>query len=348
MLVSPHTGIDKLGLFTPDFLIKDSQSESFGQDRSIKQGGRVPKRLLTDSNGVDVDAWKLYHNSEKGGGNYTISDRGLLISFNPSKMFHPYKLVGMSGVMQGVETIQKEMQEIGILTNLMESKVCRLDIACQKEMTYPLFQYESAYRLLKGQRIKNQRQYEGGYMFSNNSTQTQFYNKQLELQKDGLDVLENENNLLRGEIRLLKREPVKSQIGIVSLYDLINTDQSFIDDKYKTYLNKRIFSRQYISDQLELDFYGEVEILKELKQTNPRGAWQQYLMESNIEMTLLKFGNISKFGEMLAMAGYKRMQVYRIKAEVSKIMQRKGRNDKKRGEVSTGLLLNEIQEKFAA
>jgi len=118
-------------------------------------------------------------------------------------------------------------------------------------------------------------------MFSNNSTQTQFYNKQLELQKDGLDVLENENNLLRGEIRLLKREPVKSQIGIVSLYDLINTDQSFIDDKYKTYLNKR-------------------------------------------------------------------MQVYRIKAEVSKIMQRKGRNDKKRGEVSTGLLLNEIQEKFAA
>ena len=341
-------GIDKIILTTPEFMVKNLKSGNFGIDTSIKQGGGEPPVLITDLTGNKVEAWKAYHNSNIA--NYTISKDGLLVSFNPSKLFHPYNLVatGTKQYDQSLKKVSDELSNLGISCNFGEMKPCRIDVAAQQEMKYPLFQYQSAFRLLKGQRMKNQREYEGGYLIGNTQNQTMFYDKQKELKYQKMEaIMQGEKNLLRGEIRQLNSKSVGSIFNILTFNDFSKIEPGEIKNIYKSFLNKRIFSRQYISDQLSFDFHSELEILKSYKTSNPKKAWQLYIMETSIDMMLLKHGSIDNFGEFLMMAGYDRTRAYRIKNEVKTLLSKKSKHDLQKGEVTAATLLAELKDKFA-
>lgn len=345
------TGIDKIALTTKDFGVKNLSSDYFGIDTSTKQGGAKPPYLLTDQAGKTVEAWKAYHNSARGIGNYTISDKGLLISFNPSKLFNPYQLISTTdkNYPGAFEMINQEMRQIGISCNLAEMRPCRIDIAAQNEMKFPLHHYADAFRLLKGSRMKNQREYEGGFLFGNTQNQTMFYDKQKELEYQNIGgILQGEKNLLRGEVRQLNAKSVGKLFNISTIADFNSLASSDIDNIYKTFLNKRIFSRQYISDQLQLDFDTELQILREYRKEKPRLAWKLYIMESNLDMILLKHGSIENFGLFLMEAGYERTAAHRIKNEIKKMLSKKANHDTRRGEITTATLLTELQDKFAA
>lgn len=348
--MTPQTGIDKIGLTSRDFCLKDAGNGQFAIDTSIRQGGQVPPPLLRDGTGRQVDAWKMFHNSEKGIATYNINERGLQVVFNPSKLFHSYHLTSTGNKLnEAIKIVGDEMRSIGIYCELEGMHPSRVDIAGQAEMTLPLFQYEPAYRLLQGKRMKQQRQYEGGFLISNTQTQTIFYDKQKELQYNSkAKIILPETNLLRCEVRQLKNRSVAKVLNIGTLADLQQLSPIQVENIYKSYLNKRIFARQFVSDQLEIDFYSEVEILKSYKQRHSRSAWQYYLMEINLDALLLKFGSLDNFGGLLSEAGYSREQVFRIKNHVRGLLKTKSVNDNKRGEVTTSNLLAELQEKFAA
>lgn len=349
--MKPQTGIDKIALSTQNFSIRDAKNKDFAIDCAIKQGGKNPPPLLIDSTGFQVEAWKMYHNSEKGIANYSINERGLQVIFNPSKLFHSYHLTSTgTRLNDAIKTVEKEMQSIGISCNIAEMHPTRIDVAAQSEMHFPLFQYEPAFRLLKGQRMKQQRQYEGGYSFGNTQTQTMFYDKLKELQYNNPKnrIILPENNLLRCEVRQLKNKSVAQVFNIGKLSEFIQLGPTDIENVYKSFLNKRIFARQFVSDQYELDFNSELEILKSYKKQHSRDAWKLYLMEINLDALLLKFGNIDNFGTFCMEAGYSRENVFRIKNNIRSLLQRKSVNDTKRGEVTTSTLLTELQEKFAA
>lgn len=348
--MSTFLGIDKLQLTTPDFRVKSLTSPIFSVDTGTKQGRRpdeVPY-LLTDDTGNQVKAWKAWHNGDLTGAAYTVSDKGLLVSFNPCKMNHPYQLTGLAdaGYLRSLKAIESEMKEIGILANLSDMKLCRVDLARQVQMIHPLQQYQSAFRLLKLSRAKG-REYDGGYLFANKSNQTIFYDKIKEMEYNKLaGLMAGETNLLRGETRQLNTDAVASVFKLNRLNEFNQLAPDDLANTYKSFLNKRIFSRQYLPDQLQIDFNSEVGIMEQYKQS--RGGWLHYLTDMGLDITLMKFGSIDNFASLCADAGYSRMTTHRIKGRLQDMLSRKAYYDNHRGEVTTASLLYELQDKFAA
>jgi hypothetical protein len=346
------TGIDKLILTSPEYLVKEVNSAIFGIDTSTKQGateGELPF-LLHDGRGREVRAHRIYHNSKDGIGNYTIDSRGLLVQFNPSKIAHPYQLaeVGSTGYMEALAKVKAEMAEVGLITNLEEMKLSRVDVAKQAEMEHPCYQYEAAFKLMKGRRVK-ERAYEGGYLFANKSNQCMFYDKRAELTYQKMDaVLDGEQNFMRAEVRALKSKPVAAILGVNSLAQLNQLSSTEISGSYNKYITTRIFAQLKTGRQLSFNFNSEVEIMRQHYLQHFRGGWQKYLINEGIDITLMKVGGIDMFGKICSEAGYSRMQVDRIKAELQQMLLQKAQIDKLREVVTPATLIAELHEKFAA
>ena len=344
-------GVDKIHLTTRDFKIKDCKSGKFGIDTSLKQGGKEAPWLMKDEFGHEISAWKAYHNSEKGLGNYTIDHHGLLVSFNPSKIHHPYNLVSVQdkGYKEAITAIKKEMKDIGVTVDLDKMKIVRADLARQNEMSRPVQQYNSAFNLCKMRRAKNQRQYEGGYLFGNTQKQSMFYDKGLQLENNGVGLMYGEKNLMRGEIRLLKDKSFASLFKLDTLDQLNLLSPEEIENHYKSFLNRNLFINQYQADQTCLDFDGEAQRLEWYRTNYGRDALLRYLAEVSLDLFLLKFGSIDTFiNQVVKKSGYRRRQPYEIRNKIAQMISDKARFDDSRGEVSVSVLLAEVQAKFAA
>lgn len=348
-------GIDKLAIYTPDFRINDANNGAFAINRTIKQGqteSMIPY-LFTDKKGNDIIADKVYHNSEVTGANYTISKQGanayMLLSFNPSKMAHPYILsdIESHSFNQSLSRIEKEMESIGISFSLQSSKLARVDMAKQTEMKFKIYQYEDAFKMLKGKRMKG-KAYENGFQFSNKQNACQFYDKVEEMKFNKLEYnLQGEVNLMRGEVRALKSDSIQSIIKVSNLSDILKVGNDGILYAYHNYMNKKIFSKHKEGHQLVIDWGEEVEILKFCMDQNKRKGWMEYLAMDGIETKINQIGGLDKFLQLLKDAGFSKKHPYKILDEVHSILKRKASLDNAKNIVSPSTLLNELMQNFA-
>lgn len=351
-------GIDKLWVNTSDFQVREVNSSIFGIDTTIAQGGREGElpHLLTDGQGREVRANKIYHNPTKEGkgfASYTIGRMregvGLMVQFNPSKIIHPYNLaeVGGKSYKEALSLVQAEMDTIGIQANLSNMSINRLDIAKQAEMDFPCYQYDDAFRLMRGIRAKG-RSYEGGYYFSNKSTQALFYDKRQELQYNKIEnILCGEKNFMRAEIRALKNKSVASIMQVGTLAHLNEMGETDLNTCYNKYINNRIFGRASESVQSVINFDGEVDIMKHYLSMG-RGGWLKYLINEGLDDALLRLGGIDMFGRLLSEAGMERSWVFRTKAKVEQMLKEKAKADKLRDNITPATLIAELRQKFAA
>ncbi len=348
-------GVDKLHLSTKDFKVKEVNSKIFGIDTNTPEGheeGELP-HLLTDGRGREVRAWKIFHNGKKGNslGKYTVNDKGLLVAFNPSKLIHPYQLSELhsKSYRKAIDLIRGELKSIGIIADFDQMKMARTDFAKQSQMSLPCYQYEQAFRLMKGKRVK-ERVYEGGYMFGNKSNQTMFYDKAQEMRYQKLDsILQGEKNFMRGEVRFMKPKCIAGSLKVATLSEFHQLSPADVEGVYKAHLTSRIFSKQNEGQQLLIDFNDEVEIIRQYKNMITRHAWQQYLLDAgSFDMIIAKFGSIEGFGKACEMAGYKRTQVWAIRQSLKDMLYRKAQFDKVRNDITPSTLIAELQERFAA
>ncbi len=344
-------GIDKIHLTTRDFEVKNCHSGDFTIESGVKQGGMEAPWMLKDLAGHDVYAWKMYHNSPKGLGHYNFSPNGLLVTFNPSKIHHPYNLVSIQdeGYKEAISAVKKEMKDIGVDADFDKMKIVRGDIAGQDEMSRPVHQYNAAFNFCKMKRARNQRQYEGGYLFGNSQKQSIFYDKGLELENQGVGLMYGEKHLMRGEIRLLKPKSFASLFKLDTLDQFNLLSPGEIENYYKTFLNRNLFINQYQGEQLCLDLDNEAQRLEWYRSKYGRGGLMRYLAEVSMELFLLKFGSVDTFiNEVVRRAGYSRRQPFQIRRMITEMINDKAAHDSHRGEVSVSVLLAEVQAKFAA
>jgi hypothetical protein len=83
--------------------------------------------------------------------NTTIDPRGIVISLNPSKALHPYHLTNEdSEIRQVWDYVREEMKDAGILIPPdNELKLARLDMAMNRQMTFPVQFYAPLFQSLK-------------------------------------------------------------------------------------------------------------------------------------------------------------------------------------------------------
>jgi hypothetical protein len=295
-----------------------------------------------------VNAWKIYHN---GIGNYSINDFGLKISFNPSKIFHPYKLISTSDKQyhESFKKIHDECKKIGLHFNLESCAVPRIDIARNVEMNHNLIMYESAFKLLKGSRMKNQRFYEGGYLIKSTQNQISFYDKQNELLANGINIEMHEHNLLRGEMRLTSTKSVGKKLNISTIQNFNDFSENEVDEIYKIFLNKMIFPKQFESQQTIIDFNKESEILKECHREYGRNFIDTYFAIRSIDTIILEFGTLENFKSFIADTIHfnSRNTINNIMKKIESKLEFKASIDKQKNQLTAVALVDELQQKFA-
>lgn len=346
-------GIDKLQLQTKDFAVKDAGPALFGYSLSTPQGGGEVPHILTDGNGKAIHANKLFRNTNLA--NYTVNKYGLLVQFNPSARYHPYHLTSTGQRFnETVKDIERDMNQAGIFANLKQMKIVRLDITEQHQMMQPCFQYNAVFRLLKGKRCKNQREYPTGYQIGNNQWQTVGYDKLQKLIDDKqFNLIEGEKNLLRIENKFLKSAAVSTHLKFNTIDVLRDITPNELRQHYTKHLTGKVFNKHLVADQLYMDFENEKQLMKHCIDNTKGGvlAVTTHLVTAagaNIADALLKFGGIEGYRKNILENFYSKRQTYRIIDAISQIISVQAQADATRGLVTVSSLLAELQAKFAA
>lgn len=346
-------GIDKVQLWAPleQVGVKKFSNELFGSNRSTRQGGSELPHLFTDMSGEPVIANSIYHNSEIG--QYSINQKGLLVQFNPSKLCAPsgnnYKLATTGKEFyQSVRTIEHELKQVGIITNLAEMRLCRLDLAKQAEMSNPFPTYVDAFLMLKGKRAKEQRLYPNGYTVGNKSWETIGYDKGQELATKGVLGIA-EKNLMRLENRWLKAETISKVLGLTGLPDLADTSPAELTAMYKHHLNTRYFPKQFDGLQAKLDFDTAVSEMKAVQEMmgNKNGWLKDYLAAQHIDSLISGLGGVEMLRRVLSELAPKQT-VSRWMKDVNHVLAIKAQLDRGASRVTVASLLGEIHHVFAA
>jgi hypothetical protein len=171
---------------------------------------------------------------------------------NPSKIVHPYELLSDASELSRIMcNLENELSNLGVHASLASMNVARIDIAKQAYMPRLVSNYAAAFEhmKLKGSRsAKVMHNLETFGMF-NNSVQACFYDKLKEQNPKGMP-----SNLMRAEMRLMKRPAVKNYAGLQRLHEVIQAGGEGWQFIYDRWMQAKVYASQ--PEQLTFDFAG--------------------------------------------------------------------------------------------
>ena len=283
----PPSGIDKIQATSKGFQVNDITH--FGIVPNYKkQGERDSEQMfLFTCAGQQIYGARAFHNAPKEMGNLSISIdfRGCEIIYNPSKLLGKYsgELATPEEVHQTAGVIEKYLSEIGLSTNLSSYKLTRVDIAKDRLMDDKVFTYHQALNILEGKRMKEQVQYPDGMRLGNSSRQDCFYDKGLEIKPE-----DGSTNLMRGEFRLLKADPVQKVLNISHLSQLKDISAKDLSAIHSNHIAKDLYHAGDVN-QVSFDFMSDVTLLKSFKEQG-RNAFRRWVMICGVEQLVSTYG----------------------------------------------------------
>ena len=339
-------GIDKIQLWSPlnEVSVKDANPSIFGYNRNTRQGSGDLPCLFTDRGGQPVYANSIYHNSSLA--NYSINAKGLQVQFNPSKALHPYHLTGTGKQFSAiVQQVSQEIRGIGIDADIDQMKLVRLDLAKQAEMSNPFANYIDAFRMLKGKRAKEQRQYPSGYIVGNTRWQTIGYDKGEELKQHHHSI--PEKNLMRIESRWIKGQSISAHFHLNTLPALAELSPTDLTKIYTSHLTDKYFPKQYEGDQMVMDFDTVIDQMKAAQNRYGRGWFIRYISAISIDGFIMQLGGMEMVRKALLEVTSKQRASDYVK-EITDLLYFKSKLDAQTDQQTVASLLYEMQERFAA
>ena len=336
-------GVDKVGLHAKGFVVRSLNGWS---KKGGEKVGEDPPVFLRDGDGQPVAGAGFFLNA--GQVNVDLSPKGLLVSFNPSKVLHPYHLltdpaeVGRIG-----DNVQATLQRNGVLVNVNAMQAVRVDLAKQAQLTHPLNAYGQALGHLQGKRMTGH-QYPDGYSFRNTQREHVFYNKARELhEKSGMAI--PESRLGRMEAKWKKGRPLAKDFQFSSFGDLRKADPHYLTAVYREALNRDVFRTDPKAVQLILSFDTEVSILRGYLDAGRGGAYR-YLLDLHTGPHVEALGGWDAFGQLLRDAGMPdrttRHTLQQLRSQAQRAAFINARRD--RAAVNLHTLLEELRHTYAA
>lgn len=330
-----NAGIDKLVLTSKEFIIKDSAI--IGINKNIAQGKKesdLPVLYIDSGNGYkQIQANSIYFNQPEFYSS-SVNKTGIQVVLNPSKILHPYKLASLFEVNEVLQAVEKDLSKNGILLNIDNTVISRIDLAKQKVMDRNNLAYAPAFQFMRGNKMKSV-QFEFGYRWGNNSHENTIYDKSKESKLP-------ESNLLRNEVKFKKTGIVQRRSGIHSIKQLKDSSDDHLTTLYNDYLNEKLFTGAY-SNQLTFDFDNEVQRLKALK-NDGRNAVLKWIASQGINTLITQFGSIDSVFQIMKEAGFTKGAISKEKDKIEDLL----KYSKGIQEISVSTLINELRETFAA
>jgi hypothetical protein len=297
-------GYDKLNFFVPP--------EHF----EVAAGGRakMDRRAVLYSNGTET--FKYTQN-----GIITteiLNDGNLLVSCNPSRLqepnnYHNPKTYLTTNLEQLERTIERELEKVHIYTdNVLNLKICRLDVASQGVSKYPILKYKGALDLLSGKHQKEKRMWETTMLLKNSSFQSTIYDKSAHSRYYKQPI--KDANLLRCEQRAVKTSSVNRYYG-ATLIELLNLPENELKKKYNKILDAKVFHKTL---QLKFDFNTEKEIFDEILAKKPNNALYCYLSMEGVSANIQKMGGLDNLMEFLKL-GLEKKSIKTLKRQMKNL-----------------------------
>ena len=336
-------GVDKVGLHSQAYTVKtlDGWAEKGG-----RKVGEAPPVFLRDGHGNAIPGAGFFLNTPTV--NVDLSPKGLLVSFNPSKIRHPYHLltdpreVGRIG-----DQVQHTLKAHGVLVNVDAMQTIRVDLAKQSQLTHPLNAYGEALSNLKGKRMTGH-QYPDGYSFRNTQREHTFYNKTREVyEKAAMTIAES--RLGRMEAKWKKGRPLAKDFQLSAFGDLRKADPEHLTNVYRDALHRDVFQTDPKAVQTILSFDTEVSILRGYL-SNGRGGAYRYLLDLHTGPHVAALGGWDAFGQLLRDAGMKdrtvRHTLQQLRSQAQRASMVNARRDVTAVNVHT--LIEELKHAYAA
>ena len=188
--------------------------------------------------GASIDSPELKEYGVK-----TIITNGFLninysISKFSSKGKHNFNVVNDEELQQQCKDLQKILESAGVICNLLECEIKRLDIAKDIETQYPFSNYSSIFKQINFSRTFSQ-EYRTSYYVGNNSHGLVIYDKieQSNSKKVELPKKYQGKNLLRCEYRIKSKRKLRELTGTVRFGDIV-ANPNLAESCYLKYLRK--------------------------------------------------------------------------------------------------------------
>ncbi len=184
------------------------------QEFRIESNNRLIKRI--DINQETGEASEKYF-INLDNLNLTIDKKGFRLHFSLPKLyglrdnFYP---LGAGSFRTCIDNLERVLADVGVITNIDRLKILRLDLFKNIQTEKDFYAYADVLRGLQLKRT-HRRDYIDGFLSANTYRELCFYNKVRELsEKSGADYVRevynfNSENIIRGEVRLLKHKEVK-------------------------------------------------------------------------------------------------------------------------------------------
>lgn len=279
-------GIDKLNFYVP-----------FGNYEQSPEGLKLMnKSTITRTDGKETSKYFL----NTGITTEILNDGNLVISCNPSRLQEPkhyhnpktYLTINLEPLER---TLEKELEKSKIyVDNVLNLKICRLDVASQGVSALPMAQYRNAMELMGGKYLKKSMDFGAtGILQKNKSFQSTIYDKSAHAKEMNCPI--KDINLLRCEQRAIKSSSVKNYFA-PTLIELLNLSNKELKIKWNKLLDAKVFHKTY---QLTFDFNTEKQIFNEIFKNHPNNAVLNYFAMEGVTATIQKMGGIDVVMEFL-------------------------------------------------
>ena len=149
--------------------------------------------------------------------------------------------VGEEGSQAVFTSIEKELWQAGIHTELNNAELCRVDTFKNIEPEEPFSTYSPVFGLLKMRRGVD-RAYPEGFLLKNTQQQFCVYDKIAEMQKRKVEVSHFPAQAMRFEHRCMNKDKVQAVFGFTSVKDLFSGGYETVKKQQVSQWKKNLFS----------------------------------------------------------------------------------------------------------
>jgi len=234
---------------------------------------------------------------------------GAFLQFSVPKNYYGsnYYSVGEEGTRAALKKVEGELEQSGVLTNLEEAELSRIDTFKNIQPEEPFSSYFSLFSLLRARRAQ-QRGYGTTFLLSNSSQEFCVYDKLQEMKEHGLEI-SNLPKTMRFEHRALKKEKVKSLYGFSRVGELFHGGYGVVRDKQVESWKSSLFSFS-AEDVVVL---GSKQLEQEMRvfQEKYGANWFQYFLKSYGAYSLAEFAGKEVVRAALENLNSERTKVWR-------------------------------------
>ena len=235
----PKIGVDTLKIGVQNFEIENGSKLVRRVDTNLESGESTEKYYFNDK------IRDFHLQTGKGGLSFQFSVPKL---YGLESNFYP---LGANSFKTVMSSIERELADVGVVADLDNSKIMRIDIFSNAKTSETFSIYKPVLQTLGLKRAHNRQYGVDTFLMHNTLRELEFYNKLKELGKElGPSYVRklgfNSENIVRGELRLLKHREVKDKLNIQTLAEIPDNWKA-LKEVYIGFMGNDVFSSNFES-----------------------------------------------------------------------------------------------------